>query len=421
MDVCVVDVPARLGENWASLLPEPSEDISGFERDAVEALTALKLAFHQVLVTLDVRRPVQLQKLLELDSRLSWLIHKVATERDVMVAGPFVPSRISMEKFGAAAARVGVPKGQVEAVMGAYRRFEEMVELHAGERASFNALASAARGVSQEWQANDLQNRRTIFRCLSAVMGYQARTRLSSCVVSRTKEGYEIVIVSAFVGLRMLRPRNRVRVQGSRILNSSGRERGASREPLGASEKIGGYLLEEFCSRPLPRMEMFTGEEVASGDGERYRGVETYLINPEIGNQGVVTVVFGEIYRTPKFPIKLSSTIGTPTEVLVNDVFLEPGLLGYGAPSGSVFLGEDVPNDRARDVVALDGEFELEVLGKGPERAATSDVPRYPEMVRAVGARLGRDLGQYDLVRLRLEYPLYHSTAKLSLVGPPKE
>ena len=46
----------------------------------------------------------------------------------------------------------------------------------------------------------------------------------------------------------------------------------------------------------------------------------------------------------------------------------------------------------------------------------TADVPGYPEMVRAAARDLRGDVEQFECWRVRLEYPIYHSTCRVALV-----
>ncbi len=191
-------------------------ETSEFERDATEVLTSFKVAVSSVLAAVGVRRPVELQQTLKLQSTLSWQLFKVAGERSVLSAGGSVPSRASVARFADAAAGVGVPAETVGSLMAAYGGFERLVERHAGDRTSFNSLVSAVTGREDDWLAADLQHRRNMYRGFSAVLGVQVQTKLNcSIVLGRPgTRACDVAFLSGLVDLRMLRPRDAFRVFG---------------------------------------------------------------------------------------------------------------------------------------------------------------------------------------------------------------
>ena len=105
---------------------------------------------------------------------------------------------------------------RLQSVRTAYAAFEHLVRTHAGDRATFNSMVSAANGVDDGWHATDLQHRRNAFRAMSHAVGVQAKTRLMLMIVNETKgrATYDSAILGGFIGLRILRDLPTVRVMG---------------------------------------------------------------------------------------------------------------------------------------------------------------------------------------------------------------
>ena len=379
-----------------------------FEREATQVLSEVRKLLDAMLAKLGVRRPIELQRLLNLDATLSWQISKVAGDGDVLSEGAAMPSRGSLDKFTAGAARHGVEADQIELLADAYGRFERLVKKHAGDRTTFNSLVTAAGGLSDEWVAADLQHRRNMYRGQSHAMGVQARTRLMAFVLAPDAGTglYEMAVLNGYVNVRTLRALDRIRVYGARLqVTEADPENAVVRwQPVEARDN---FLFERFTSRPLPRLEFKSGTDGAE------RWAETALVRPEIGNVGTATVMFGERCTLRALPTHFERLNTLPTEVSILDLIVPPGLLD-GPPASSVFFGHPQPADRQPDVLPVLGDAAVERLGVGADVLETPDVPEYVEMARAAARAMAINLTAHEVWRLRIEYPLYQSTARLT-------
>lgn len=394
---------------------------SRFEREAAAILSDLRQSIQQTLATLSARRPVDLQKSLKLDNRLSWQLFKVAGEKDALAAGSFVPARVSIEKFTAAAAKSGVTPSQIESVLSTFSRFEDLVERHTGDRNSFNSLISSARGVTEEWLAADLQHRRNMFRGMSHSMGYQARTRLLSLIITSTGRETppcEFAIVSGYAGLRILRPRDRIRVHGSRLnhVDPNTAEMPTTRRPICLSDKLNGYLIDEFSSKPLPQLDL----QLFERDWGHWS--EINVLNPELGNEGVSDLFFGEVFRNATFPLEANLSHGMPVETSIFDILVHPHWASFMTPHSLIHLGTDHALDKLPDLLPLDTSSTVEPLGQGPEALATSEFPRYPDLLRSVATKLiapndadnpACSIEKYQAYRFRETFPIYQSNSRI--------
>ncbi len=381
-----------------------------FHSESDEVLADVRRAFGTVLATLGVRRPIELQRLLKLDSKMSWQICKVAGLSGRTASIPSVPSRASVTRFVNGVSAAGVPARQVQSLNTAYNRFEQLVERHAGDRTSFNSLVASPTELSKEWLATDLQHRRNMFRGESHVMGVHARTRLVAGIFERDSGGgHRFLSLTGYVGLRVLRAMDLIRVHGCSTHNNNhdAYSQISQHRSLTAGSKD-SFLLETFCSQPVSNMQVSHGGPIDNS------WVRTYLVRPDIGNMGLTTVMFGESYLF-KQPVETNSALVTiPLEVLMIDVLAAPGLF-CDAPSLSVFReGDMVVADSPPPTILL-GDYKVQSLGRGTSDLATADVPNYPDLIHAAALDLQGDIETFDVWRVRLEFPVYHTNYCLNL------
>ena len=398
------------GMSAVDLDPEPVALDS--ESDAV--LADMRRAFGRILATLGVRRPIELQRKLKLDAKMSWQICKVAGVSSKQASASSIPSRAALTRFVNTAAEAGVAAGELQALAGVYDRFERLVERHAGDRASFNSLITTSAGLSKEWLATDLQHRRNMFRGECHVMGVHARTRVVTAILEPDAQGgVRFLSLSGYVGLRVLREMDDIRLHGCHMRKGDAdAAMPAIRHRAVTAAAPGGFMLEAFCSRPL------SATRVLQGGNKDTSWISTLLVRPKVGNLGLTTVMFGEYYLLDALPETVGAFVTIPQEVLMIDVLVAPGIL-TGPPRPRVFRGSDMspsnPGDEPPDIVPLFGSYDLQSLGHGTSDLATADVSQYPEFVRAAAQDLAGDIETFSTWRFRLEYPVYHSTCRLEL------
>jgi hypothetical protein len=392
-----------------------------FDVDAAKVLGALRTSIANVLATAGgVRKPADLQKSFKLDGTLSWQIFQISGLRGgdgaTIARGANVPSRTSLKKFLEAARKNGIEATKLERVWSDYEQFEKLVDVHAGDRTSFNSMVSAAGNIDEEWMASNAQHARNAFRSMSHATGMQARTKMICGIYndSAMKDRWDLNILVGYVGLRLLRPSPTVQVFRIRMVEPDLRSF-VKREPLDLSKAGQGYLLEDFATQPLPD---FTMKELDAGwlVGE--------LKDPDVGNLGASTMPFGVVYRNLPIPgsvelpnkIKNADVVADkPVEVIISDVMVKPGMVRGSKPTAEVFLGNKHNDSQVLpgDLIPLLGDHRAEFLGKGPDVLASADVPQYPEMVNAAAAKLGWDVSQHEVWRIRIEFPFYQSTVRM--------
>lgn len=215
-----------------------------------------------------------------------------------------------------------------------------------------------------------------------------------------------MVRVQALLGL--VRTRANVRWPFAQLLirDGEGRKYSFDRGPLVESAAVietGVPLLEEFCSRPLPRVDRVPGNMGMVVDE---------LLPGEIGSAGAADVVTAEVLRgvAPAWPEKRGETasfgtgVRTPTELLISDNLVHRDLFPGVKRELCVFgeLMTQLSRDE-RDRVPVPED--VQHLGSAGDGIGTAEVPRYDELISYVVERAGLKRDDFDAYRVRMRYP----------------
>lgn len=373
----------------------------------------MRLRSRVALVLADLgtfRRPADIQKTFDLDKTLGRQLFRVIQTPQVLEAGAAVPSRTSMRRFLEAAQKRGAPLAKVDEVWTAYQGFEHLVEKHAGDRVSFNSMVTAISADDDEWHVADTQHRRNAYRALSHATGMQSKTKLSCIVVNmhRGAPSFDLCQLGGFVGLRVLRPHDAIRVHGFAAAQSF------ESNVISLGDPSRGNLLEPFSSHPLPPLSV-----VASQNHRNYRNV--LLTNPQVGNTGTSNLFFGEALtrlnpRSESFAFQ--NTTRVPVELLLYDLLVRPDSLPPCKPTLQSYLGDSQAEGHFADNIFLQSHLSLDILGTGPEALLTAEIPHYADMLQLAQSKLGWPLHEFQAWRIRVEFPLYQSTIRLSWNDP---
>lgn len=384
-----------------------------FRTDASEVMGALRGRVADVLAELgNFSKPAEVQRALDLDKTLGRQVFKLACTADAMRSTAVIPSRTSMTRFLNAATLRGITGESVAGVWSAYEGFEKLVERHAGSRATFNLMASAASGSDEEWAAADAQHRRNAFRAMSHAMGIQAKTAYQLAIINEMDDGsqYELALILGHYELRVLHPLQRVRVFGQNMTTAADTA-DAYREPLGLSDAVDGHLLEDFCSKPLPKL------SVVDRANQYGQCREIFIDEPEVGRAGTSNLLFGAVYRRlPALnqPLNIAATSNKPVEILLFDVLKKRSKSGP-PPTGKATLSLGTTNEKVGiETVPLRGKYQPQFLGRGPACLSTPEIPHSQEMLSAIAARLKWDISDYDAWRIRVEFPITQSTVTIA-------
>lgn len=399
---------------------------TSFEQDAAAVLNAMRNAFGALLAAVPggVRKPTDLKRALRIDAKLAWRVFKLGTAADPMTSACHVPGLAAMRTFLKAAGDRGLPSDVVESAECTIADFERLIEVHAGDRGSFDSMISACADESPS--PLDLEHKRAAFRANSHLWGVQARTQLGCWLIHPGAEPgmIDLASIRGFVGLRRFRANASWVVSRIRVIDDDGTaRRSIVREAFDADAEAehGVSLLRAFCTDPLPPLRTYT-------DAEGY--VCTELVGNEVGNASAVTCITGDVSRNAGSCYRGENNrvgggiagVRTPCEVLIHDLLVCEGTFGTIDPR--VFVEGDI---RGRPVRApgqgsdrLCVHESVDYLGRGASVLHTPDVPRYSAMAGYAFDKLGWDGERFDVYRCRVQYPVMPSKVVIEFDLPER-
>jgi hypothetical protein len=179
-------------------------------------------------------------------------------------------------------------------------------------------------------------------------------------------------------------------------------------------------VIPEFCTIPAQQL-----RPVRVGDGH----TRVDLPPGPVGETGAITCITGQVFRgvgcrtrrTDDPGADFAARVNKPCESLVHDLIVHRDLFGPIEPLARVFselFGPVIEQASLRQREQLPMTVTVRQLGRGPDAAATADVPRYPELLRRVFERLGWEAGAFDIYRARMRYPVVPSSVVLSFDLP---
>jgi len=406
-----------------------SEPRPCFDEDAADVLRQLRGAIVGVVEALPgkVATAADLQRTLRIDKMLCWKLFRVITAAGPLAAGAHLPGTANLRRFLDASEKLGrVPSKLTNAARGRAEAFERLVRLHAGDRATFDSMVSHVAG-SDTAEKLSLMHRRAAFRANRHFWGIQVRTQLKTLFVQPGSDPgtLDMASIEGFLSLRRVRADAPLAVSWTRVANDDGTLIRLEREPLdlNADSTLGIALLEEFCTKPIPRFRVFEadrgfilGELLADGVGETaaITCIVGYLARHVVGRYRDQANQYGGCWA----PVR------TACEVLVLDLVLRQGTFDSAAPCAGVYaqhLNETAYPAVLRDLDRIPPLPAPAVyLGKGTSVMRTPDVPNYAAMAQRAFDRLGADGDEFDVYRCRIEYPVMPSTVLLRFDLPER-
>lgn len=390
----------------------PEHDVGDFERASSSALDRLRLALARLLQELpgSASRATDLRRALSLDAALAWQVHTLATSRgrDILGAGRVVPKVGAMERFLKAAGAVGLPDHAVSEARAAYEAFERTVGDHAGDRATFEAMLSAIHPADG---ASLRKIRRNAYRANTAVWGVAIRAHVN-CVVFRQRPTgeHDALAVRGRVGLHRLRENAVVGFP------ASGRTWGGGTSPPEGEPTVTVgrcELLEDHCSRPIPRIRRV---EPAGPAGKPF----DFLEPQGLGLTSTATLLYRNLSldfpggsATP--PHGTTVYCREPAEVLIADLLIPRGWAEPGTAAATIVDDSRNAIEAPSDPQHFPFEGVVEHLGQNLERLYTRHAPSYAEAVAGELEALGWTDTEFDLYRCEIPYPILHSALHLSV------
>ncbi len=390
-----------------------------FEEHAASVVGRIRTAFAELFraVNADATRPQQVARDFGLNKNLTWKISKIICEADAGNIVSYLPGRAGLNILLDSFKKSGIPANVQKEVRDALAEFEQLQEIHAGDRETLEAMLGGLSRGSDAQQQNEAQ-RKLAFRGNSTIWGVQARMQVCVNIISPSDDPdfVDLAWISGLIDFRRLRRDAVWAIASTRKVDDQGNPLPTEDiESIDPSMSGNGNapLMTEFCSQPTPELRLNRG-----ADGFlRYE-----LVEGPIGNTASTTCVIGIFARRFVRRTKLEGdTLGehlarlyTPAELLVHDLFVHRDLQNAMGPS--IHLYDQLPIAPSYPVGGRDqGELPVfdtvQALGPGTRSAMVPEFGPYCSMIDAACERL--ELNSADLMgfRFRLKYPPIPSVA----------
>lgn len=358
--------------------------------------------------------PQRLATELGVDTVLASRLLKAVRSPDSMSLIHRTPGPEPLRRVLKASAKYGVPPDVLAAAHEAVNAFEHLIDSAAGDRSSLEAILSA--WVPEARREFELRRKQAAFRAISQLKGLQANVFAETAIFTPSDDGQhiDVVWIKSVTGLSRLRPAAVVKFTSKRGVESPNQ-----RMPVTlAGERVDSVqntVVPEFCTSPTPAL---TAQIV---------GEQTHYLLEGVKLGDSVQVMTCEVNHSeiPRFiPTSrgrrawASSDLAIPAQRFQFDMIVHQDIFPGEHPDLRVYdtaiRGTADRNDPARDIDQFDLLESLEHLGVGLARFASSDVPKYRQMLESVCSRLNYDASKLRGYRVASDYPLYGSQYTMS-------
>ena len=348
---------------------------------------------------------------LKIDLNLAWKLVNVIRTPDPFAAAQQLPGSGGLEIFLEAAAACGVPSDRLANCRAAFKNFEALIEIHAGDRAALDSMFGhlASRGSERA----DLAARRAAFKANAAIVGVQSRVQVTTYLLHPTAsdaERYDVTMLRGFVGLQRLRGDigwiiGRTRHSDDALPDVSNQRRPL--DPEAAAAHHGVPLIARSCSTPMPVFRRTLGADKMFADE---------LVEGPVGKTAALTFFTGETILTAgnrrglddQSHLRIAAGCHTPVESMVVDLLVHADLTTLVDPSFSLVSelgGAQVHSTPPERFSRLPTCETLEQAGRGADELDIAEHPRYIELLTDAANTVSVNLRDFNAHRVRIKFP----------------
>jgi hypothetical protein len=394
--------------------------VSTFEADAFAALQSVRKSLSDLIQSIGetIGRPIDLQRLLGLDSKLAWKVFNVINEADPLNAAKLVPGESSLKRLLQSASDRGVSEALCEAVRASIAEFDSVVERHAEDRTEFNFMASSAASPTAA-AAAQLEYRQMSFRGDSHIWGVSTDVFCGTTIVRRSTENPDLTdecTLTVKHNARWLRSDVPTNIFAYQNYGADGPPENQTRLPLDAkaAERYGADLLPQFCSQPIPA---FTTQPRPNG----WMGVQVQ--STEVGRRSAISLAFGHIFRRCPFASGPNGEslyhadihLTSPIRLMLSYLLIHRPSFGQVKPSLSIFRSRSGQSHVEQlSSAELPMQETLRHMGVGKMAWRTPDLEQHHDMVQSAFNEIGWNPAEFDVYRVRIEYPVLHSAVRIA-------
>ena len=376
-----------------------------------------------VLTQMDEAGPVALARRLGVDKVLTSRVLRALRNKDAIAVVNLAPGPEPLRRLLRAATRAGVSAELICDAEQAVEAFDSLIRRDVGGRSGLDAIISA--WLPEARRDFELQRKKAAFKAMSQLKGVMAQSHLLTFMLAPAGDGEHIDYVWLFglTGLQRLRPGAPLHFASTRISKQHLPPRQALTLDGQRLDRVDRGLLEPFCSKPTPRLEVTSVGET----------IQYALPDHGFGPDSAIDIVCANLnrkarnlYDQPGHNRRTSyyAQIRTPVLTLHFDVLVHENVYPGSDPTLTIYDtsvdGTADINDPARDVDRYDLVESVQHLGVGITKFRNTDVPTYASLIHHVTARTGWDGRRFRGYRCRVECPVYGSQVVLAFDVPER-
>lgn len=386
-----------------------------FEEDAKIMIQNIKISLANIMDALPLppaASPTELRRLLKIDNKLAWKVSKLLEKADPFEAGQYIPGSAAIRGFIEAVSRKKVDPLLLQQARKDYQEFENLVHLHAGSRRAFDMMLAGQ--TSKGKNRVDLKHRKNAFEANSYILGIQANTYFKTFIVrpSSDPEWLDATVFTGFSEMARIRRNVPWRISRSYSVDDLGdvilSEDKTPVDPdlAAAKDPMALPLVKKFCSQPLPQfLPVETAKNVLN-----YR-----LASGPVGKTASFTLVTGETlhqieprYKHERYQqLSVIVPMKTPCKNLVADLIVHKDIFPEIDPLtviySDLFPGATV--SRPLECDRLELPEKAEHIGTGLFAVRSPEIPKYHEIVQFAFAQNGLNGNDFEIIRVRMQYP----------------
>lgn len=404
------------------------------EDEGPKAFEALRASLAAVVSSVPgaAGRPVDLARTFGLDRKLAWKLGNVITGEGPDGSARYVPGTAGVKIFVDAARKKGVAAALLKRCERASETYRKLIRNHAGDRESLDVLVSALtpRTAKTQGQEIDLGTRRSAFRTSAAIWGVRAKVqyRAEFLRVSRTDSSrLDAMTMRGMAALQRMRPGERWTLFRGGWVQDTSRPaaKTAIRRPVDAEamRRTGVPILPQFCQPPYPRVSR------VPAPGALGTGFADDILEPgPVGQAGEVTVVSSDRVdnAAPRWSGlgggktgMIATRVRTPVELLLMDIYIERGIFNLANAKAEVLSDIDGTEAAPEEMRRLPCAVEVEQLPTHSNRWELREVAGYGQMITSIFSRVDWNPADFELLRVRVQYPVIPSAVMVTFELPP--
>ncbi len=362
-----------------------------------------------------------LARKLKINTTLSWMLLNFIQSEDVFKGSQYIPARYSFMKFLEKSGKLGVKADYLDKAENSYEAYSSLIKRYTGDRSSFDLILQ---GMSEEGSRKAFQEqKKQKFLAERFLNGISASTNFNLTIMPRQAADDSIIEVRGLTNLTRFRESScNVYKPHSYTVEDQISKEGLTDFPLTA------LALEDDNPGPIPYYSRFCSCRMPQPDtGHQELFIEDIIPEELVDVDTHINLVTGLRVKEPSPELVLTSLFfwaesNFPCESFIMDSFVHREL-GIDNPRIRVFNQIDLPHNpvcdrayRKDDKYRFKYDENLIKLTGGALSAQISEISWYSEMVADIFEIIGEKSEEYDLFRVKIEYPYIPSLVMMSIM-----